>query len=346
MAGLTAGLDGALYGAAQSGGPVYWYNGTIFKRTPDGAVTVAHEFDNTTEGRKPSARLLQMPDGTLWGAAVFGGRGGWGTVFSFDPVSKAFKVLHSFTGGSDGSAPSGELVRTREGLVYGTTNGSGSSNGGTIYSIDPVSGAYRQLYAFALNSTLGHAPAAGLAQGTDGALYGITSTGAGSSPGGSVYRFDITRNTVSLVHQLAASEGCAAKATLYPAHNGKLYGSAQYCGANGYGTLFSLALPGKFTVLRSFNYSDGANPFGGIAEASDGYLYGTTTAGGPGANGTAFRLLPDGSDFGLVMTSGVPGETSNYPQGTLVLQGNALWGTSAAGGSIRQGTIFSLTPAP
>ena len=347
QAGLVVGADGALYGTAMSGGLAHVYYGTIYRRASDGSVTVVHEFDNTTEGQRPAARLLLMPDGSLWGSTSSGGPGGGGAVFRFDPVSGALKVLHAFTRGADGASPNGELLRARNGQVYGTTVGA-DANGGTIFRIKPATLQYARLYTFAMKkSPLGHGPAGGLAQGADGALYGTTSAAAGTGVGGSIYRFDIASGSVALVHGLAAaSEGCAPEATLLAASNGELYGTTTRCASGGYGSVFSVRGDGRFTLRHAFAYFDGAIPFGGLVEASDGYLYGTTTSGGPGAHGSAFRMRPDGSDYGLVMQSGLPGQGSYYPKGTLVQAGDALWGTSASGGATRQGTLFSLTPAP
>ena len=54
---------------------------------------------------------------------------------------------------------------------------------------------------------------------------------------------------------------------------------------------------GTLTTLHSFNNTDGDQPEGGLVQAPDGILYGTTNEGGTsdncGANcGTVFRLLP------------------------------------------------------
>src|ERR1035441_3478117 len=48
----------------------------------------------------------------------------------------------------------------------------------------------------------------------------------------------------------------------------------------GWGTVFRLTADGTLTPLHSFNYEDGAYPVGGLVQATDGNLYGTTSQGG------------------------------------------------------------------
>src|SRR5215831_21241181 len=47
-------------------------------------------------------------------------------------------------------------------------------------------------------------------------------------------------------------------------------------------------------VLHSFGEADGAWPRGSLV-AAGGFLYGATTLGGDGKNGTVFRVRPDGT---------------------------------------------------
>jgi uncharacterized repeat protein (TIGR03803 family) len=85
-AGLSLGTDGSFYGTTGYGG-VYDGNGTIFKVTPAGALTVLHSFDNTN-GSVPGAELVQATNGTFYGTTTYGGDlscsspVGCGTVFN------------------------------------------------------------------------------------------------------------------------------------------------------------------------------------------------------------------------------------------------------------------------
>ena len=62
-----------------------------------------------------------------------------------------------------------------------------------------------------------------------------------------------------------------------------------------------MSLSGTFTLLHSFDISDGAWPESGVVEGSDGNFYGTTAMGGntgceTGATcGTIFKITPSGT---------------------------------------------------
>ena len=69
------------------------------------------------------------------------------------------------------------------------------------------------------------------------------------------------------------------------ASDGYLYGTASEGGAkgSGYGGIFRIKPDGKnYKVLHTFNNTNGAEPWGGLVQAADGDLYGTTKIGGTG----------------------------------------------------------------
>jgi uncharacterized repeat protein (TIGR03803 family) len=79
--GLIQGTDGRLYGVAVQGGASN--DGTVYAVNPDGTgFTVLYTFTGANDGKYPVYSLLQMPDGSIVGAAQAGGAGGAGTLFS------------------------------------------------------------------------------------------------------------------------------------------------------------------------------------------------------------------------------------------------------------------------
>jgi uncharacterized repeat protein (TIGR03803 family) len=111
-----------------------------------------------------------------------------------------------------------------------------------------------------------------------------------------------------------------------------------------------------FTILHSFTAlsnsapygnSDGANPRGLVLSGNT--LYGTTTEGGSGGNGTIFKMNRDGTGFtnlhsfaaGSGSFPNITNEDGGYPIG-LILSGDSLYGTTGVGGRFASGTVFAL----
>lgn len=132
---------------------------------------------------------------------------------------------------------------------------------------------------------------------------------------------------------------------------GNLYGTTRSGGMGpctvgfvigGCGVVFKLAPGGAFTVLHSFNQSDGSGP-GDLVFDSAENLYGTTASGGAQNHGVVFRL---GSDTTYEVLHDFAGVSEGaIPQGGLVLgRGGDLYGTTSSGGG-NGGVIFELTPS-
>ncbi len=132
-AGLTLAGD-ALYGTTAYGGTSG--NGTVFAIHTNGTgFTNLHSFTaihtnssgvyTNSDGAGPGARLI-LSGNTLYGTAGGGGSSGRGTVFAVSTNGTGFTNLYSFTGGSDGSGPSGLILSGN--TLYGTTFG-------TLFSI-------------------------------------------------------------------------------------------------------------------------------------------------------------------------------------------------------------------
>jgi uncharacterized repeat protein (TIGR03803 family) len=147
-----------------------------------GAFGVVYAFGGGSDGSEPAPALINF-HGTLYGTTGSGGGAacqgsGCGTVYSIDPNTGAEAVIYAFAGGSDGAGPAG--VVDLHGTLYGATdNGGGTGCGvgcGTVFSLDPGTGAEAVLYAFTGGND-GSFPMAGLTT-RHGLLYGEATTGA------------------------------------------------------------------------------------------------------------------------------------------------------------------------
>jgi uncharacterized repeat protein (TIGR03803 family) len=149
--------------------------------------------------------------------------------------------------------------------------------------------------------------------------------------------------TFSVVHSfVGGSDGANPLGGFTIDAAGNLYGTTNVGGASSEGTVFKVGPKGKETVLHSFTGgTDGANPQASLIMDAIGNLYGTTNAGGPPGVGTVFRITSRGKETVLFSFAG--GKDGANPQAPLVMdaKGN-LYGTTAAGGTSGNGTIFKL----
>jgi uncharacterized repeat protein (TIGR03803 family) len=161
--------------------------------------------------------------------------------------------------------------------------------------------------------------------------------------------------TFTTLHSFDGTDGADPIAGLVQATNGSLYGTTEVDGANGYGTFFKITPSGKLATLFSFcsqtNCTDGAEPFAGLVQATDGNLYGTTIVGGanfptyPG--GTVFEITPSGKLTTLYSFCSQTNCTDGTEPAGLLIQATdgGLYGTTLGGGANGYGTVFKITPS-
>ena len=108
-----------------------------------------------------------------------------------------------------------------------------------------------------------------------------------------------------------------------------------------------VSLAQTLTTLHSFDNTDGANPFAGLVQASDGNFYGTTYSGGASNNGVVFKITPSGTVVWVYSFCSQPNCADGaLPVGGLIqyTDGN-LYGTTGYGGANNRGTVFKITPS-
>lgn len=236
------------------------------------------------------------------------------------------------------------------------------------------------------DGTNGSFPVSGLAQGLDGDIYGTTFGGGDNGSTciglgcGTVFKITSTGTLTTLYSfcaQASCTDGYGPNGVLALATDGNFYGTTEYGGANqsdqvcwlGYdsscGTIFKLSPTGTLTRLYSFcaqtNCPDGAEPFAGLIEGTDGNFYGTTNAGGAADTfaycfdigcGTVFKITPAGKLTTLhsfCSEGGSACSDGEYPAAGLVQgpDGN-FYGTTPHGGTLGCnggcGTVFKITP--
>ena len=300
---------------------------------------------------------------TLYGAALQGGTNGTGAIFKINTDGTAFSVLHAF---NDAGTPVANLILSGN-YLYGTTENGGTNNDGSVFKIGVDGSNFETLYSFSAVNDLagtnadGANPEAGLVL-AGSSLFG-TATGGGTNGNGTIFRINTDGTGFTNLYTFSAlvanpggtrtnGDGAFPAAAL-TLQDGILYGTAEFGGAGGSGTVFAMATNGTaFTNLYSFSTqtdlenSDGAYPVTGVACAG-GELFGTTLNGGTNGNGTLFALdLNDGSFTNLHIFSSATDSMNldgAQPATTLALSGGTLYGTTEFGGSGSVGTIFSVS---
>jgi uncharacterized repeat protein (TIGR03803 family) len=139
------------------------------------------------------------------------------------------------------------------------------------------------------------------------------------------------------------SDGEVAYPPIVQASDGNFYGTTLQAGSTSSGgTIYELSTTGLFSVLYDFgsDTTAGETPTAGLTQATDGNLYGSTTAGGEFGVGTIFQLTPDHS-YTAIYNFANSGDGSN--SSTLMQHTNGkLYGTTTYGGAFGLGTVYSL----
>ena len=297
---LVQGSDGNFYGISDGytfPNDTYVGNGTIFKITPTGVFTTLYSFTGGSDGGPPSG-IVQGNDGNFYGTTISGGTNDNGTIFRITPAG-VLTTLYTFTGGNDGGVPYAPLVQGSDGSFYGTTDGGGTNNNGTVFRIT-AAGALTTLYAFTGGND-GGSPDVALVQGSDGNFYGATGSGGDSNGDGTIFRITPAGALTTLYTFTGGNDGGAPGTPLVQGSDGNFYGTTYNEGANDDGTIFEVTPAGVFTLLHTFDFTDDGNGPSSLFQGDNGNFYGTVFQAGGG----------DGSGYGTVFELSVPGLGTN-----------------------------------
>jgi uncharacterized repeat protein (TIGR03803 family) len=298
---------------------------------PNLALNVFYSFAN---GETPSASLVMGTNASFLGTTATGGSSNFGGVY--EVTANGVLANEIWLRGTNGAKPMAPLIQGQGGYFYGTASRGGAGNNGAIFS---VASAGIQLLA-SFSGANGATPLAPLLEGTNGWLYGTTFNG-GSNNLGSIFAFNTAQNALTNVFSFDGANGANPTAGLIRGSDGNLYGTTEYGGADGLGTVFKLTYAGKLTNLCSFSKDTGAFP-GELIEDANGNLYGATFNGGFRSAGTIFKLVT----FNTVQTLFRFGITNGAdPNSPLTAGSDGSWyGTTELGGKFGMGTLFYLTP--
>lgn len=243
-----------------------------------------------------------------------------------------FRVLHSFTGGSDGAYPEANLL-LYDGNLYGTAAFGGTSNKGVVFQMSR-DGTETELYDFTGGSD-GAYPETDLITDKDGNLYGRT-VGGGAHGYGTIFRIAPGGSETTLLSFTELNNGNAGLTGLIRDGKGNLYGADDQ-------SIYKLKPNGKEVILHTFSGSDGENPNGDLFRDHAGNLYGTTHNGGMYGKGVIFKIASDGTETTLYNFMG--GNDGYAPDtGPVADAAGNFYGTTYTGGSASCGIVYKLAP--
>jgi uncharacterized repeat protein (TIGR03803 family) len=358
--------------------------GSVFELTPPAA-----SGDSWTESTiyhfasgSPVSALAASKSGALYGMTEFDGVNGVGTVFELAPPKAAgspwvYTLIYSFTAAECpdyGCQPGGPPTIGASGDIYVAATGT-STDCGEIIKLAPPSQAGGDwtpevLYTFTCEAgSPGGAPNGGMVVGAGGVLYG-TATFGGADNGGAVFSLAPPNEnspgwTLTVLHSFNAlgppyTDGYAPRCGLTMAPDGTVYGTTEFGGTYGDGTVFEFVPPGNLPLQYSVIYNftgeggDGYDPWSAPAVSEGGDLYGTTPVGGNPSvgkfgGGMIYKLTPPAAQ-GATWTESVlfefgGGATGAQSTAQLAIAADgSLYGTDSRGGALGDGVAFRLVP--
>lgn len=228
--------DGNFYGTTD-GGKLPTTSGSVFKMTPDGAITVLWTFGGYDAHRVFS--LVETGDGYLYGAAAVGSTNSMGAIIKIgrSPGSPTELAKFGDTGGTNGSGPE-FLMMAADGNFYGRATYGGAYGQGAIFKMTP-DGTLSAIHSFTASE--GGRPV-GLMQATDGNFYGAT-TGGLPSDYGAVFRLT-PGGQFTVLHFFSAADACGNEpwGGFVQGSDGSFYGATCRGSTNGGGAIFKMTV--------------------------------------------------------------------------------------------------------
>jgi uncharacterized repeat protein (TIGR03803 family) len=258
--------------------------------------------------REPGGRLIAAPEGCFLDTSANGGRFDRGTLYQVTSDGQ-LATLASF-GGTNGSYPS-DLIRARNGTLYGTTGWDGENGSGGIFKFEL--GAITVLAAAPKARVPGSVgEGCNLFEGLDGNLYGAWRLGSPTNHTNVIFRLS-TNGTSTTFATLDGSHGriSGLAQSSHPSDYGTLYGVTATAGGP---SLFKISVEGKLSTILFKTDSSEQIPF--FVSGGDGSVYDVKERCCDPVGVTVFRITqePDGNSvsppllqFPLPTSPKVPG---------------------------------------
>jgi uncharacterized repeat protein (TIGR03803 family) len=335
-----------MYGVATEAGA--HDGGTLFRfDSADNSVTSLYDFDTTVDAAWAPSGMLAIVGDVVYFACSNDGGGGNGAIFKFALGSSTLTLVHAFDG-TTGSGPYFGVLNVG-GKLYGVTNIGGAHDAGVAFKIDPADDSFSVLHEFDPD-VMGKYPSGLTYDGT--AIYGVTggSPFAGTNSFGTVFRIN-GDDSLDLLYAYDSTYFDSFGATNLESANGindgeTLYLVLQNGGADAVGCIDKLIISSS-TRTREIEFTSagdpGQRPEGPLSKIG-AVFYGTTSGGGPSADGAIFKYNPAAPSLtGVLEYDGTNG--TGPSRGGLLNVASRLWIVTPNGGAGDTGTIGKLNPS-
>lgn len=138
--------NGCLYGLTSGGGVNG--GGVIFKYNPiDSSFQKVFDFSNSNGISPQGALVFNQLNNKMYGLTNSGGNSSLGVLFSFDYLTNNYTKLFDF-GGLNGENPTGKLILSDNGNLYGTCKFGGTNNLGVFFQFNTSTNTFTKKFDF------------------------------------------------------------------------------------------------------------------------------------------------------------------------------------------------------
>jgi uncharacterized repeat protein (TIGR03803 family) len=260
--------------------------GAFVSMNLDGSdVKLEHAFTGGVDGANPLGGIVWVGN-VGYGATHSGVYWYWNSTVTY---LKGFPALY------------GSPVFGNDSLLHGFSAYGGNNNAGYMYSLHPVTGAFKIEYSFpgyTFSGNTDNTPLMSPILGSDGAIYFADEFGGPNGTGLVIKLADVETTLHENGIWISVStpttprfsgDGILPIGTLVE-YGDWIYGVSIYGGTNGVGSIFRFKKDGsQYQLVYSFSLTSGCYPSSGLTIGADQALYGTTSLCG---GGSLYRLEP------------------------------------------------------
>jgi len=334
---LTEAPDGKLYGVASEGGVCNY--GTIFSYDIESGSLMQERCFDWSDGADPVDGMILASNGLLYGMTNAGGGSGDGVIYSFEPGTGIYTLLHEFNTAAHGGKPYGRLYQASDGDLYGMASTGGLNGDGILFKYDPDIDLFVLRISF--DGIDGASPNGNLVE-YEGFLYGMTTEG-GANNEGTLFRYDKIANQITRLADFYGDDyGRYPYGSLTLYQDGMLYGQTFSGGQNDMGVMFKYNT-NNLTYLKCFDFgqsAEGAMNVSSLLLGNDGWAYGTTWDGGQYNGGTIYRINPADRQFENLYDFDIYTYGGNPTSGLIQAADGYFYGTTPYGGTVGAGILY------